>query len=210
MKHLAVQLDQWRGMLPEHLRWQDDQSMMFSDPPHDAFNPVYPGQGLQSGYMFTSDLDTPPTSYPYTADIQVALLRTRYYYNKYLIHRPFVYKVLHHPETLLREDAEGAAECLKASLKWPIALSPPCTNKRLVPVTFFWSQNLFGILVLLHLSQQPSMLQRIRTSLCGANFDVDARETVNLYVDWLRDMKKIDSTAKWCWSIVRLLYHLDD
>ncbi|CAM1506707.1 Fc.00g063480.m01.CDS01 [Cosmosporella sp. VM-42] len=210
MKHLAAQLDQWRGMLPGYLRWQDDQSMMFPDPSHDAFNPVYGGQGLQNAYMFASDLDTPPTSYPYAADIQVALLRTRYYYNKYLIHRPFVFKALHHPESLTREDAEGAAECLKASLKWPIALSPPCTNKRLVPVTFFWSQNLFGILVLLHLSQQHPMLLRIRSSFCGQRFDVDATETVNLYVDWLRDMKKIDSTAKWCWGIIRLLYRLDD
>lgn len=197
-------------MLPAALRWQDDQSMMFPDPSQDAFGSVYGGQGLQTGDMFSADLDTPPTSYPYAADIQVALLRTRYYYNKYLIYRPFVFKALHHPEGLTRDDAEGAAECLKASLKWPIALSPPCTNKRLVPVTFFWSQNLCGILVLLHLSTQHPMLNRIRSSFCGQRFDVDATETVNLYVDWLRDMKKIDSTAKRCWSIIRLLYGLDD
>ncbi|KAF4473072.1 acetate regulatory DNA binding [Fusarium albosuccineum] len=210
MKQLDAQLDQWRGMLPSHLRWQDNQPVSFSDPAHDAFGAVYGSQTLQSNYMFTSDLDTPPASYPYAADIQVALLRTRYYYNKYLIYRPCVFKVLHHPESLTREDAEGAAECLKASLKWPIALSPPCTNKRLVPVTFFWSQNLFGVLILLHLSQQHPMLLRIRTSLCGQRFDVEATETVNTYLDWLRDMKKIDSTANWCWNIIRLVYRLDD
>ncbi|KAJ4259445.1 Zn(2)-C6 fungal-type domain-containing protein [Fusarium falciforme] len=212
MKQLDAQLDQWRGMLPGHLRWQDslNQSMGFSDPSHDAFGAVYTGQPLQSTYMFTPDLDAPPASYPYAADIQVALLRTRYYYNKYLIYRPCVFKALHHPESLTREDAEGAAECLKASLKWPIALSPPCTNKRLVPTTFFWSQNLFGILILLHLSQQHPMLLRIRSSLCGQRFDVEATESVNAYLDWLRDMKKIDSTANWCWNIIRLIYRLDD
>ncbi|KAF4978081.1 hypothetical protein FZEAL_5471 [Fusarium zealandicum] len=210
MKQLGAQLDQWRGMLPGHLRWQDSQPAAFSNPSHEAFGAVYAGQSLHGNYMFTSDIDTPPANYPYAADIQVAILRTRYYYNKYLIYRPCIFKALHHPEGLTREDAEGAAECLKASLKWPIAMSPPCTNKRLIPIPFFWSQNLFGILILLHLSQQHPMLIRIRSSFCGQHFDVEATETVNIYLDWLRDIKRIDSTANWCWNIIRLIYRLDD
>ncbi|KAL9574724.1 hypothetical protein ACKAV7_001136 [Fusarium commune] len=210
MKQLDAQLDQWRGMLPSHLRWQDNQDVAFADPSHNAFGDVYTEESLQSNYMFTPDLDTPPATYPFAADIQTALLRTRYSYNKYLIHRPCIFKALHHPESMTREDAEGAAECLKASVKWPIALSPPCTNKRLVPITFFWSQNLLGVLILLHLSQQHPMLSRIRSSLCGQRFDVEASQTVTVYLDWLRDMKKIDSTANWCWNIARLVYQLDD
>lgn len=165
---------------------------------------------MQDGSMFTSDLDSPAPGYPYVADLHAAILRSRYYYNKFLIHRPCVYKVLHHPESMTREDADGAAGCLKASLKWPIAMSPPCTNKRLVPITFFWSQNLFGILVLLHLSQQHPMLSQVRTTLCGQHFEAEATETVKIYLDWLRDMEKIDSTANWCWNIIRLIYQLDD
>ncbi|KAF4419505.1 acetate regulatory DNA binding [Fusarium acutatum] len=210
MKQLDAQLDQWRGMLPSHLRWQDNQDVAFAEPSHNAFGDVYTEESLQSNYMFTPDLDTPPATYPFAADIQTALLRTRYSYNKYLIHRPCVFKALHHPESMTREDAEGAAECLKASVKWPIALSPPCTNKRLVPITFFWSQNLLGVLILLHLSQQHPMLSRIRSSLCGQRFDVEASQTVTVYLDWLRDMKKIESTANWCWNIARLVYQLDD
>ncbi|KAK7415507.1 hypothetical protein QQX98_005860 [Neonectria punicea] len=210
VKQFATQLDQWRGMLPGHLRWQDDQLMAFPGLSRDAFGDVYPDQSLQNSHIFTSDLNAPQGNYPYAADIQVALLRTRYYYNKHLIYRPCVFKALHHPNSLTREDADGAAECLKASLKWPIALSPPRTNKRLVPVPFFWSQNLFGILVLLHLSHHHPMLQRIRSSLCGENFDKDAAETVNLYLDWLRDMKRIDSTADWCWTVIRTVYQLDE
>ncbi|KPM41607.1 hypothetical protein AK830_g4991 [Neonectria ditissima] len=210
VKQLAAQLDQWRAMLPRHLWWKDDHVMAFPDFFHEAFGNVYPGQGLQSSNMFTSDLDAPQSNYPYAADIQVALLRTRFYYNKYLIYRPCVFKALHHPEILTHEEADGAAECLKASLKWPIAFSPPCTNKRLIPVAFFWSQNLFGILILLHISQKNPMLQRIRSSLCGQNFDVDETETVNLYLDWLRDIKKIDSTADWCWTVIRQVYQLDE
>ncbi|KAF5685695.1 acetate regulatory DNA binding protein [Fusarium denticulatum] len=210
MKQLDAQLDQWRGMLPSHLRWQDNQDVAFAEPSHNAFGDVYTEESLQSNYMFTPDLDTPPATYPFAADIQTALLRTRYSYNKHLIHRPCVFKALHHPESMTREDAEGAAECLKASVKWPIALSPPCTNKRLVPITFFWSQNLLGVLILLHLSQQHPMLSRIRSSLCGQRFEVEASQTVTVYLDWLRDMKKIESTANWCWNIARLVYQLDD
>ncbi|KAF5552007.1 acetate regulatory DNA binding protein [Fusarium mexicanum] len=210
MKQLDAQLDQWRGMLPSHLRWQDNQDVAFAEPSHNAFGDVYTEETLQSNYMFTPDLDTPPATYPFAADIQTALLRTRYSYNKHIIHRPCVFKALHHPESMTREDAEGAAECLKASVKWPIALSPPCTNKRLVPVTFFWSQNLLGVLIMLHLSQQHPMLSRIRSSLCGQRFDVEASQTVTVYLDWLRDMKKIESTANWCWNIARLIYQLED
>lgn len=179
--------------------------MAFPDHFQEGF-PSYPGQSN----MFTTELDSHPITYPYAADIQVALLRTRYYYNKHLIYRPCVFKALHYPESLTQEDAEGAAECLKASLKWPIALSPPCSNKRLVPMAFFWSQNLLGVLVLLHLSQQHPMLLRIRSSLCGQDFEMDATATANVYLDWLRDMKKIDSTASWAWTLVRMIYHLDD
>lgn len=212
MKQLATRLDQWRSMLPGHLRWHEDQMAAYADPSQNIFTSIFAGnsQTLQGTYMFPSDLSHPSARYSYSGEIQVALLRTRYYYNKYLVYRPCVFKALHHPDALTQEDANGAAECLKASLKWPIALSPPCANKRLVPIAFFWSQNFLGILILLQLSQQHPMLRRIRSSLCGRQFDEDATETASLYLDWLRDMKKIDSTADWCWAVIRLIYHLDD
>lgn len=166
-------------------------------------------QDLQTGFMFTSDLDNPPMVYPYNLDVQVALLRTRYYYTKYLIYRPFVYKALHHPDTVTREDAEAAAECLKACLKWPITMSPTCYHKRMIPCLIFWSQNLLGILIILHLSQKKTLLGRVRKTLCGDSFEVSAVETVNLYIDWIRDVKNIDPTARWCWSKLRDLYNLD-
>jgi hypothetical protein len=65
--------------------------------------------------LFTTDLNSEPVHYPYAYDIQVALLRTRYYYAKYMVHRPFVYKALHFPEQTTQEDAQGVAECLRVS-----------------------------------------------------------------------------------------------
>jgi len=74
---------------------------------------------LTSGHpnmpLFSSDLSAEYVQYPYAYDIQVALLRTRYYYAKFMVYRPFVYKALHFPSQISPEDAEGVAECLRVS-----------------------------------------------------------------------------------------------
>lgn len=225
--HLALQLEQWRGMLPAHLRWEEDSPGAFpSISPNmlsetiysSASTPISPVVGTNQSssaaatppLMFTTDLDAPPARYPYGLDIQVALLRSRYYYTKYLIHRPFLYKALHFPEAMTHDDAAGAAECLKACLKWPVAMSPTCRHKRLVPCQFFFSQNFLGILVLLHLSTTVPILRRIRSTLCGERFEMDAGETVGLYLDWLRDLKSVDNVTAWHWSVAKAIYGLEE
>ncbi|KAL2153870.1 hypothetical protein VTH82DRAFT_2546 [Thermothelomyces myriococcoides] len=262
---LALQLKQWRGMLPVHLRWQDDAPDVYLNGnahpnvgPYGtnislytpALTPVTPAglstiqQRLQqhqrqrqqeqqpqpqqqqqseqiqpqppvqgpadtTQHMFTTDLDAAPSHLPYILDIQVALLRSRYYYTKYLIHRPFIYKALHHPDTMSHDDAVGAAECLKSGLKWPIAMSPPCRKKRLIPCSFFFTQNFFGILVLLHMSSTVPILRRIRSTLCGERFELDAAETIGLYLDWIRDLKEVDRGTVWFWKVARAMYGLE-
>ncbi|KAK3311121.1 uncharacterized protein B0T15DRAFT_548376 [Chaetomium strumarium] len=229
---LAVQLEQWRGMLPVHLRWDESSPGAFPNTNADPFNaalftpattPISPAisataqqsaavppTGVTAPLMFTTDLDAPPSRYPYVLDIQVALLRSRYYYTKFLIHRPFVYKALHHPDAMTHDDAVGVAECLKACLKWPVAMSPTCKNKRLIPCSFFFTRNFFGILVLLHMSTTVPILRRIRSTLCGERFELDASETVGLYVDWLRDLKEVDAGTVWQWEIIRAVYGLEE
>ena len=228
IQQLALQLEQWRGVLPAHLRWQEDSPGAFPNTSSALYNsslytpattPISPtlptGQaaaqeGVTAPFMFTTDLDALPSRYSYILDIQVALLRSRYYYTKYLIHRPFVYKALHHPDAMVHDDAVGVAECLKASLKWPVAMSPTCKNKRLVPCSFFFTQNFFGILLLLHLSTTVPILRQIRSTLCGERFELDAGETVGLYLDWLRDLKAIDTGMDWHWEVVRVIYGLEE
>jgi len=219
IRQLSLQLDQWRGMLPPYLRWEESQPASFPNPSQTSFHTTarFPPTALPvpniqspSGFMFTTDLDAQPTAYPYALDVQVALLRTSYYYTKYLIHRPFVYKALHHPEQMTRLDAEGAAECFKACLKWPVTMSPTCAHKRLVPCLFFWTQNLLGVLVLLHLSQTVPMLSRIRTTLCEERFELEASETVGLYMDWIRELRSVDRAAAWAWEVVRAVYQVED
>ncbi|KIH89713.1 hypothetical protein SPBR_07644 [Sporothrix brasiliensis 5110] len=157
--------------------------------------------------MFSADLDATPVAYPFALDLQVALLRSRYYYTKYLVYKPCLYKAMHHPAQLSHDDAAGAAACLQACLSWPIAMSPTCTRKRLVPCLFFYTQNFLGVLLVLRLAQQLPILQRITATLCGGEqFARAARTTTALCIAWLRDLRGVDRAAEWAWSVVQALY----
>lgn len=121
LKELASRLTQWRGMLPRELQWSEEDSAGYPTPQQttgsgfgQALDPQLSPQQSHTGRpLFSSDLNSEPVHYPYLYDLQVALLRTRYYYARYMVHRPFVYKALHFPEQMTQEDAEGAAECLR-------------------------------------------------------------------------------------------------
>lgn len=214
INQLASQLEQWHDMLPAALKWQEDYPASFPNPAQDAYSSASTSaSSAPAPLMFTTDLDAPPSSYPYVLDIQVAILRTRYYYAKYLIHRPFLYKALHYPDAMTTSDAAGAATCLRAALRWPITMSPACARKRLVPCGIFWTQNTLGVLVVLHLSLGvPGVpaLRQIRAALCGERFEIEARETVGLCIDWVRDLKAVDGAAGWAWEVVRGLYGLEE
>ena len=89
-------------------------------------------------------------------------------------------------------------------------MSPIRDQKRLVPCLFCWSQNLLGNLIMLHLAQQVPILIRIRTTHLGDRFDLDAKQTTSLYIDWIRDLKDVDATALWCWTVLKALYPLEE
>ncbi|KAI9745485.1 MAG: hypothetical protein M1818_001019 [Claussenomyces sp. TS43310] len=228
LKQLASQLDQWRGLLPRDLRWPEDDPTASPPAPQDpdiyaqSLDPslATPHPRQPGGGLFTTDLSHEQIYYEYAYDIQVALLRTRYYYAKYMVHRPFVYKALHFPEQMTREDAEGAATCLKSRtnalttlpkscLKWPITLSPVSCRKRLVPYLFCWSPNFLGILLILHLTRHTPILRHISTQFCGPTFDADAEQSTALMLNWIRDLKASDPIAQWCWNVLREVYHMD-
>lgn len=148
--------------------------------------------------------------YSYTDNIHGAMLRTRYDIAKLVIYRPFIYKALYHPARMTQEDIEGVAHCLRACLKWPIIMSAPRARRRLIPYLLFWTQNALGALVILHLSSQVSILLNIRQSLCGDSFEFEARQTVDMYLEWLRDLSAVDTTAEWAWSVASSLYRVEE
>jgi hypothetical protein len=119
LKRLASQITEWRSMLPQELQWDENNPYGFSTlHPANMQDQLIEWSVLthlkhSDQNLFTADLNSVPVPYLYAYDIQVALLRTRYYYTKYVIYRPFVYKALHFPERMSGDDAEGVAECLR-------------------------------------------------------------------------------------------------
>ncbi|TVY19268.1 hypothetical protein LARI1_G002375 [Lachnellula arida] len=217
LKQISSELAQWRSNLPENLQWAEDRPAAFPSPQgnnagyNQAIDPELSHEKSYSQrHLFSTNLDEAPEDYPYLFDIQVALLRTRYYYAKYMAYRPCVYKVLHFPEQVTQDDAEGVAECLRACLKWPLTMSPVSRRKRLIPYLFCWSQNFLGILLIFHMTRHNVMLQNIRTNMCGPTFEADANISIGLMLDWIRDLKSSDPIASWCWKILQGIYPIEE
>ena len=139
-----------------------------------------------------------------------------------------VYKALHVPKQMTQENVEGVTECLrvhhhfdsvqcylkccalnclKSYLAWPFILSLTSRQNRLVPYLFRWPQNIMGVLII-YMTRQNPMLRDIRAQLCGPRFGAEIGQTVEMMLDWARDLKSTDSTALWCWQILQRVYHL--
>lgn len=124
LKQLSSQLDQWRNGLSPELKWPEDDPTVFPESikvTRSYFQPLDPSlttssEGQQPAPLFTIDVDRDPVQYPYVYDIQVAFLRTRFYYAKYIVNRPFVYKALHFPDQMTPADMQGVEICLKVRL----------------------------------------------------------------------------------------------
>jgi hypothetical protein len=110
IRELARQLESWRELLPAPLQWNDDNA--YEMPLTDSS----PTQSASSA-MFVPDHYSIPVTHGYSLDILVAVLRTRFYFLKYMIYRPFIYKALHYPEQMTAEDVSNCKTCLKVSLE---------------------------------------------------------------------------------------------
>ncbi|GJC86962.1 hypothetical protein ColLi_09800 [Colletotrichum liriopes] len=148
--------------------------------------------------------------YPNSDDVLLAVMRSRYYYLEYLLYRPFAYKVLHeHPDNLTEADLSATTRFLHACVLWPVMVPPTSQHKRMIPCLYFWSQNILGALIILHLSLVNPMLSNIRQSHCRQGYEQEAELTVEWGIAWIRDLKDTDRTAQWCWTILKGLYRLD-
>lgn len=226
IRSLATQLDHWREtLLPAHLHWREEEPDSFPGPtgPQQIYgvttvdaaesSNTRVGGGGRAPMFGPTHATQQPVCYPYAMDIQVALLRSRYYAIKHQIYRTYLYKALHHPSALTQDDAEGIATCLRTCLRWPVAMSPVCQGqrKRLIPCVFFWTQNLLGVLIVLWLSERVDVLRRVRSSgLCGKRFEDQAAETVRVAVQWLRDLAEdgMEGQAADAWRVVKGIYGL--
>lgn len=195
IQELARQLDSWRSILPPALQWSDDDKFNFSSPDSSV-----PRSGAP---LFSYHHDSVPVEPKHNLDVVTAQLRTRFYYARFIVYRPFIYKALHFPELMKDDDAECCALAIKSACLWPMSMSPSKDKKRLVPHLFAWTQNFMGILLILRMTTENERLQRICES--HVNHE-EIRRTVELMLDWVRDVKQLDGIAEWSWRILEPLF----
>lgn len=197
IRELLRQLDHWRNLLPQPLQWNDMDRFAYPDPTAAA-------AAGSPGPMFSFG-ETPRTAHELGGSLAMAAaqLRSRYYYTRFMILRPFVFKALHFPQQMSDEDAEYTGQCLQACLLWPISMNPPKDRKRLIPYLFAWTQNFLGILLILRMVTENDALRKIAERYL--DYD-EVSQTVHLLLDWFQDMRQIDGIAEWAWGILSHLY----
>ena len=195
IRELGRQLDSWRSLLPRPLQWSDSDKFDFPSSDPTSRRPNEP--------LFSADQGTVPIGHKFNLDIVTAQLRTRFYYARFIMYRPFVYKALHFPELMTTDDANCCALAIKSVCLWSIALAPPKNKKRLVPHLFAWTQNFMSILLILRMTTENECLRRICEN--HVNHE-EIQKTAALMLDWVRDVKQLDGVAAWSWRILEPLY----
>lgn len=195
IKEMARQLDSWRSLLPRPLQWSDNDKFDFPNSDPTSRRPNEP--------LFMIDQGAVPINHKYSLDIVTAQLRTRFYYARFMMYRPFVYKALHFPELMTEEDANCCALAIQSACLWPLAMAPPKNKKRLVPHLFAWTQNFLGILLILRMTMENECLGRICEERVNRE---DMDRTASLMLEWVRDVKQVDGIAEWSWRILEPLY----
>jgi hypothetical protein len=195
IREKACQLDQWRSLLPRSLQWLDDDVLKF--PRGNSTSRQLKGSPL------VRKRDLIPTGYVCNFEVVTASLRTRFYYARYRIFRPFIYKALHSPELLTTDDAECCALGVQSACLWPLSMVLSRDKKRLVPHLFTWTHNVVSMLLVLRMTQEEGALKRI----CEKQVDPsDLESTIVLMLDWIKDVKQLDGIAEWSWKIIEPLF----
>jgi hypothetical protein len=195
MCEMDRQLDSWRSFLPIHLYWLDND--MFDFPNGD------PTRQRLTGPLFSPDQGPVPVGHNYNLDVATALLRTRFYYARFMMFRPFIYKALHFPELMTSDDASCCAFAIRAACLWPLSMAPPKNKKRLVPHLFTWTQSFVELLLVLRMARGNSVLRQICDERLSED---DLQKTTTLLLDWIRDVKQVDGIAEWSWTILEPIF----
>lgn len=194
ISELSRQLDSWRALLPRPLRWLEN----------DRFH--HPGDETTSQHLpnlFSDDNGATPISYKCNLDVLTAQLRSCFYHARYMLYRPFVYKVLHFPELVTTNDASCCVLAVQAACLWPVFMAPSKDKKRLVPHLLTWTHNSVGILLMFRMMSYNQTLRKICDGrVSGQELD----RTATLVLDWLRDLRQIDAAAQWACTILEPIF----
>lgn len=189
------QLNSWRSLLPSPLQWLDNDIFGFPNYDSTSRRPREP--------LFSPDQGSVPIDHKHNLDVATAQLRTRFYYARFMMFRPFIYKALHFPELMTTDDTSYCALAIQATCLWPLSMAPPKDKKRLVPHLFAWTQNFMGILLILRMARENTLLRQICDERVS---EQNLQQTIALMLDWIRDAKQVDGTAEWSWNIVEPLF----
>lgn len=114
VSEMSRQLDHWRSLLPNPLKWFDDQNEERPNATehHSAHDPLFSpiSQQPSSSSSAASSSSRGPVQ---NWDILIAALRSRYLYVRFMIYLPYVYKALSVPEEVKEEDVEYCVICLR-------------------------------------------------------------------------------------------------
>lgn len=191
IQEMARQLALWRESLPEALKWSD----------HDLLTP--PENFFLGKHLATSVSQADTQNSPSNLDILNSELRTRFYYARFILYRPFIFKAIHFSQQMNSYDAEQCALALQAACLWPTTLRAVDSRKRLIPHLFSWTQNFIGTLLILWMSQRDACLGQI----CADWLDPDSiHRTIGSMLRWIEDVKQIDDVAEWSWRILTPLF----
>ncbi|KAF4311965.1 Transcription factor [Botryosphaeria dothidea] len=185
ISELSHQLNTWRTLLPQDLAWDDD-TRLDCNVERDA-------------------ADVPPLLH---VDILLAQLRCRYYYARFMIHRPFVWKVLHETSASLSQSPdilEGFIVAVDSMMHWPIAYPSVRDKKRLVPNNFVWTQSFLMFLLILRVVRDNDDVWQFCKKRVGAR---RIEESVDVMLDWIGDLRMVDGMARWAWRILTPIYGL--
>lgn len=181
------------------MQWKDEEAFGFPD------TELATSQA-SSPRLFSQSENTDLTGPERSIDMLTAQLRTRYYYTRYILYRPYIFKALHHPKMMSQDDDDLCADALYSMCLWPALLEPPKLKKRLIPHLYAWTQNYFGMLLIFHAVRNNDYTRQICNERVG---EERIQDTVALMLDWMRDAKQLDGTAEWGWKIVEPLFSGD-
>ncbi|KAJ9634057.1 hypothetical protein H2199_009130 [Coniosporium tulheliwenetii] len=89
IEELDRQLESWRSVLPQRLQWRDEDRTQYS---------WYDSQSRQRHYtQFTARTRGTRLVLTSNIDVVTAQLRSGFYYCRFMIYRPFLYKAVHSP-----------------------------------------------------------------------------------------------------------------
>lgn len=196
MSELSRQLDGWRAQLPSALQWSDEDLAMMPEQMDTTQSPDQAGAGL-----LATAIDAHLTAAGF--EILAVELRARFYYARFILGRPFIFKALHFPEMMKDQDTDYCASAIQAGCLWPAALAPAWQKKRLLPHLFTWTQNFIAMLSILWIAKSNECLSRICTERIG---EEQLDRVIRDMLHWIRDIKQIDGIAEWSWNFLAPLF----